>query len=573
MFAFDGSTNCRLVNVLLISTTCVFTNLDLVSADATLFLGNSGQHRSVDGLHDGHEPSDMLLALERIGGREHRWAAERRVVRLEEAMRQTFLAMPKDGTGRLDSAGVRYLLHRHFVQHHGWFVKGLDNAGDSWKSGSPAAVFKSHAREHHDLFEGRLRSHGFDLHQAAVFAGAFEEFVHKENVLRLDAAYRVLDLSKFDENLCEQDAVDVIRAYMLLFVQPCNLSDVTHSQYLWMSEQAESSYPTWPETEQFALKVRRAVLKQLPDTEHRSWSTAVKVVEEIGETYGRWQNKECQDLKEALMQMEERNDGRVRLDTFYANPFNSNWQFTESVPYLRQLGSLDESDPQHIKLIIPNYVNSPANCVASSNFFDVCCINECEELLAALEHGLAAPDALPGQIVDLVAALPSLTVSAPRSLPPRLTSRLDDIAARHDGRVPLHGRLFAQWMHHVFPRECPFPSVSGTTKPLTMEAWMEHTNESSVAGEADMTRILDEGRAADRASRRAADAALPWSDEEELFMCTSGLPASEPKSAGALGRCSLMLVAVLVSAALVTSRSSKRHAKVVQSTRRVVYSL
>ncbi|OLP24478.1 hypothetical protein AK812_SmicGene48940, partial [Symbiodinium microadriaticum] len=25
---------------------------------------------------------------------------------------------------------------------------------------------------------------------------------------------------------------------------------------------------------------------------------------------------------------------------------------------------------------------------------------------------------------------------------------------------PLHGRLFAQWMHYAFPHECPYPQIA-----------------------------------------------------------------------------------------------------------------
>ena len=30
---------------------------------------------------------------------------------------------------------------------------------------------------------------------------------------------------------------------------------------------------------------------------------------------------------------------------------------------------------------------------------------------------------------------------------------------RNGGEVPLHGLLFAQWLHYAFPNECPHPRV------------------------------------------------------------------------------------------------------------------
>ena len=40
-----------------------------------------------------------------------------------------------------------------------------------------------------------------------------------------------------------------------------------------------------------------------------------------------------------------------------------------------------------------------------------------------------------------------------------LAARLEEFARYHSGRAPLHGCLFAQWMHHAYPRECPGPHV------------------------------------------------------------------------------------------------------------------
>merc|ERR1719217_642550 len=115
------------------------------------------------------------------------------------------------------------------------------------------------------------------------------------------------------------------------------------------------------------------------------------------------------------MTMEKPNTGRVPLEKFYADALtNTSWQFMESVPYLRQLGALDESDPDRVSVIIPNYVNGESNCVASSKFYSVCCIDECEELLGTLEKNIAASEAKPSRIFAEISALASNTVQAPR---------------------------------------------------------------------------------------------------------------------------------------------------------------
>merc|ERR1719162_854720 len=59
--------------------------------------------------------------------------------------------------------------------------------------------------------------------------------------------------------------------------------------------------------------------------------------------------------------------------------------------------------------------------------------------------------------------------------------RLQDIALHNGGEVPLHGRLFGQWMHHAFPRECPYPFAGGTTIAQTQAEWMAANGQEKVS--------------------------------------------------------------------------------------------
>merc|ERR1719461_2672917 len=89
-----------------------------------------------------------------------------------------------------------------------------------------------------------------------------------------------------------------------------------------------------------------------------------------------------------------------------------------------------------------------------------------------LEQKIGAPEEGVDRIAELVAALPSATVVAPRNLSAALLGRLAQVAESNNGVVPLHGRLFAQWMHHAFPYECPYPQEAGTTSPQTPDEWL-----------------------------------------------------------------------------------------------------
>merc|ERR1719437_152421 len=103
-------------------------------------------------------------------------------------------------------------------------------------------------------------------------------------------------------------------------------------------------------------------------------------------------------------------------------------------------------------------------------------MNECDVLMGELESIFQAPAASAEDLLVVVGNLSSSTVDAPRILPEALQQRLGSIAARHGGQVPLHGRLFAQWLHFAFPYECPFPSLPEDQEVLFAKFWADHPN-------------------------------------------------------------------------------------------------
>merc|ERR1719380_477873 len=145
-------------------------------------------------------------------------------------------------------------------------------------------------------------------------------------------------------------------------------------------------YPTFPETQTFLREVQRSVA---PKRDYVYFNEVENVIAEIGERYGRFQDIECRQFKDWLMSIEDPSvggAGRVRISDFYGKALNDGkWQFSESIDYLKQLGALDESDPSNPRVIIPNYISGPSNCVASSAYYSVCCLDECEGILAQLE--------------------------------------------------------------------------------------------------------------------------------------------------------------------------------------------
>merc|ERR1719195_904725 len=138
-----------------------------------------------------------------------------------------------------------------------------------------------------------------------------------------------------------------------------------------------------------------------------------------------------------------------------------------------------------------------------------------------VEHRFAAPSATPDDIANFIATLPSSTVSATRVLHPVLLARLNEIAQHHNGQVPLHGRLFAQWMHHAYPRECPYPHLSGTVRPQSPEEYVKQHKQLPVASKKDMKHVV--AKYYKDGGETESDEVTAWHHQEELYV---GQPAT-----------------------------------------------
>jgi len=327
---------------------------------------------------------------------------------------------------------------------------------------------------------------------------------------------------------------EVIDAYMMSYILRFDYAARPGSLPLVRSRIAKI-YPAWGETQQFLREVRGE------HSHHKNFfsrSDVEDIVEDIGDRYGHFQDKECHVLKSSLLALEDRSigvngSGRVRIADFYGSALNDgNWQFVETTDYLEQLGVLDTYDANIPRVVIPNYINSPSNCLAGSKYYSVCCINECEDLVDSLEHRFQAPTVEPVDLIEAVRFLPSSTVAAGRDLHPSQIARLEEISKRHGGRVPLHGRLFTQWMHHAYPRECPYPHLSGTVLAHRTSDFKEQTNKSPTLKPEEISDVVEKHRAEQaESSFGSSDDCTQWSEHEELYVGSSASPrAGRPKS-------------------------------------------
>lgn len=450
---------------------------------------------------------------------------------LQTELRPMFAALPKNEHGNLGHAAVRYALHRYYVQKRGWHVRGIEPRGRAWDASSATSMLEDKVPVYvQEIFETLLGQHGLGLPEVALMVAILDRLVRDESLATLSKAYRALDLP--EAAAAEEDVDRVIDLYMVSFVRGSDLSNLTADTIGVELEAVKAAYPSWEDMRMFAQDIKQALLH---DELHRrnafvsasvrvGFDTVARVVERLGNEYGRFHNSACQSMKGTLLELGNWSTGRVPLARFYAHALNEGGTIgQESAEFLRYLGALDESEPNSPRVIVPNYVAGKSNCVAASTFYSVCCPDECEALLGTLERQLQAPEADPATIAALVTELPSQTVEAPRNLSAPLLRRLSEIAAER-GTVPLHGRLFSQWMHHAFPRECPYPHLAGTTNPMTADEWMEAGRTAAATADemrAHVTAGADElaEESWDEPEEEGGDSSscLPWTPEEELL--------------------------------------------------------
>jgi len=486
------------------------------------FLRNAppaGDHASASHMEASVDQVRQAL-LEQIQGAlgDTRHATQSRVEEHESALKPMFAALPKNDEGLLEHSVVRYALHRYFAQRHGWSVKGLDPAGGSWNASSPSSILQDRVPGYvQELFEKRLNGHGLGLHDLAALTATLEHLVHDDAFSRLDAAYRALGLST-EAGHSEEKVLDAVDTYMMMFVLGQDIKNLSAVEIQIERSSILETYPSWNDTRDFVRDVYQNVTGAAQRKENPlargtvEFGKAKLAVEALQDQYGPWQDRECRGMKNALLKMEENNNGRVRLTDFYGRTVEGGWQFSESIDYLRQLGALDESKPEKPTVMVANYMNSASNCLASTGFYSVCCINECEGILGEIERQVAAPMPLPEELAAIVSGLPSATVAAPRNLSAPLLNRLGEIAEHHGGQVPLHGRLFSQWLHHAFPRECPYPHTAGSTNPMTPEEWMA-SGKSAVATK----EVLEQHAGARGSEEKDLEVeAVLWVNDEEL---------------------------------------------------------
>lgn len=253
-------------------------------------------------------------------------------------------------------------------------------------------------------------------------------------------------------------------------------------------------------------------------------------------------------MKMDLLKMEGQCPGQVDLPRFYsASLYDGRWQYSESLDYLRALGALDESQPGRKGVVVSNYVLGASNCIGTSRYYAQCCVDPCDNIMAKLEKALVAPEASPADILAALAAV--LPPSSAR--PEILRRRLFEVAWVNGGKVPLHGRLFAQWLHHAYPQECPVPPVAGNQLRQELPRdFTIRTGKDYVASAEEMRIFAPNKVDANAPASRPCE--LAWTSGEELLEAPAssgklmlGVPSACALAFGAASVAVMVLVVAL----------------------------
>jgi len=478
------------------------------------------------------------------------------IVSFEDELRPMFNTLPKNERGNLEPSAGRYALHRYFVHKHGWYVKGLDPQGAGLGNSSSTEVLSDVAPTYIlQLLEQQVHGRGLELRELAAVAATLSNLIFQEGFGGLWEVYRKLEFP-LGGSVSEAQFDVAIRAYFSELVCGQFAEFERKTDFPTLQKRARYFYPEYDDIMMWAKDLRQA--RNFAEQSSRNpfagsqmvtWDRAAEHLRELMHNFGSLTKDECRGLKEELLEMEVLGTGRVLLSDFYSN---HKLQMHESVSYLRNLGSLEEEHGRSPRIIMPNYVASASRCTPFSSYFSICCRDECEGILGKLEGIIGTPTSTATRIAEVVSGLSSDSKEAPLEVSPQLLGRLEEIARHHNGQVPLHGRLFMQWMHHAFPVECPYPHVAGTTNPMSQDEWLAvHEDIDNVDA---VTSEKEQFIQAERLDLNATSVDLPWTTVEELVAVDK--PAQKSRFGQIVVRWAMVVVA-LVSFALPLVRATR----------------
>lgn len=408
-------------------------------------------------------------------------AGEAKIASTQAALRPMWETLPKTSSSsdRVDRRSMRYLVHRYFMQTSSLMIRGFEpsrpvneshwGVADILSQIVPAYVEAAFESSH-------AKANGFSIKDATSMVIMLEQLILDSESNLLTKAYTEQGKT-IQKSLSHKGLMQVLEHYLVHWMVDADAEDmeILLSNRSLLSEVV----PLYDELVSFA-EGRAKMLKyeqksQVPKghgvdiwTGKYSFEDAHSIIGGMTKSFQSFWQSECETMNDALKAMDTHHTGRVPLAKFYNTAINDDWRFGESESYLRELGALDETSTlAGAQVIIPNYIQATSNCIISTSHYLVCCRNACEDIMGEIELSVAAPSATVEELLPFVSNMTIGEEDEQPTITSALKDQLESIAKSQGGMVPLHGRLFAQWLHYVFPRECPFPHMMGAVSSVT----------------------------------------------------------------------------------------------------------
>lgn len=532
--------------------------------------------RSIDLSLDEEDFGTVLDALRTAFGDSSVSEIEQNVRQIKELMLSVFASSPKNSYGRLDDVAARYALRRVLMERHGWDLPSLAENASQHETPLVALLGFGSSLPFHvrTLLEQRVANKGAGILELSVFVAALEQTVYDDVPRQLEVVYRLMGIPVMD-TVDADTAVELVHLYMGSYVMSQDLSNMSVPEALSFRGNLPLTYINWAGATRFFRHIQAPLLGELRNI---SFANMSSVLSKIQKEFVHFIHDQCSGVKSKLLDMEADATGRVRLVDFYkAALYKGMNEFRETIPYLKDLGVLDESDPLDPRVVVSNYLDGPSNCLASSNLYTVCCVDECANLYDHIEQIVNKPEAPPEQIVSIVKRLASPSMQRGR-LSSVIVRRIHDIAKAHGGVVPLHGPDFSEWMHFAYPRECVHPKMFGPAHSQILEDWEKQTDFSAAATEDQLlTYISDledmEHRRTLRDDANGEDSCWTWdaapknftldgSDEDsDALDNATDLPSSQVLGSGLLRWLALLVFVVGLASSVLTHLRVKSNSK------------
>lgn len=486
---------------------------------------------------------------------------------VREGLLPLWRALSKNQHGRIDKRSLRYAVHRYLMRSRSISVLGLEPLQQGAASSAVASLFTDHAPLFvRDLLEGGALGSdgahaGFSLDDVVAMAAMLEELVMHHGQAMLEAVYKSHGW-QHEQALTRVQVGILLETYLVRWMMSGDRDTIKILEK--NRTLLETSFEDWATIRIYAAGIVKQFERDGVRAHGARWNpldgrfTFADVLDMTGRIslgFGSFWYSECERVKTSLESLEQSASGRVRLSDFHGAALSGEWRFSESKDYLRNLGALDEtSSTLGPRVIIPNYLQGASNCIVTDDHFRVCCASDCEPHIAEFEEAVQGPMGAPELILAVAGNMTVGLEDDASQLTEALTTQLYEIAKVHNGQVPLHGRLFGQWLHYVFPRDCPFPHKAGTVASMApLEYGDEYMAsdreiEKNVA-EANYNTLLAGNTSDDAMFGDSESAMAQWSREEEELLSDHIHMQAPWQAQGALGPRLLCLLALAAALA------------------------